>query len=525
MLVDLPPSRFMSTKMEHGLSKNQILTELTKSPHGKLSEYVNIGRQAALTESEFFAHLISWNHIKGQIRDSKVALPVVALTTAGFPAELRENALAHLALLDPRNLVRAIRFSREIREPGKSGKNAINKMVKRYLEARVASRAWFDKNAVQHRRSLKELYALTHLKPSESANVILFGRGTDKVAKPYPRGSVFEAISQLKDMSPSEAAGTILNRKIPFLIAKGALGAKAKDPDIVLALINQMSATELVTNSKMLQKLGVRTNPALRGAYEAALGKAGTSKQNTLKTSRAAEALSAGEDDGLAEKLRALQEKQINALGGIDGSWLILADKSGSMSQAIEAARQVAATLARFVKGEVHLVFFDTAPRYVRATGKTLEQIKAETWLITAGGGTSVGCGLVYAIEKGLVFDGIAIISDGGENTAPLFPDTYARMVKATDRLLPVYLYQCSGEHNNLSPRMAQSGLDVQTFDLRGSKMDYYSLPALVQTMRVNRYSLVDEIMETPLLTLDEVFGVASAVLSNVERKEELAHA
>lgn len=511
----------MSTTIEHGLTKNAILTELTKSPHGKLSEYVNVGRQAAADEGEFFGHLIAWNQIKGQIRDSKVALPVIALTTAGFPAALRENALAHLALLDPRNLVRAIRFSREIREPGRSAKNALSRMVKRYLDARIASRAWFDKNAVQHRRSLKELYALTHLKPSENANVILFGRGTDKVTKPYPRGSVFEAIAQLKDMSPSEAAGTILNRKIPFLIAKGALGAKAKDPDIVLALINQMSPTELVTNSKMLQKLGVRTNPALRGAYEAALAKASTSKQNTLKTSRAAEAF-VGEDDGIAEKLRALQEKQINALGGIDGSWLILADKSGSMSQAIEAARQIAATLSRFVKGEVHLVFFDTAPRYIRATGKTLEQLKAETRLIVAAGGTSIGCGLVYALEKSLDFDGIAIVSDGAENTSPLFPDAYARMLKATDRLIPVYFYQCDGERDNLSVRMNQSGMDVQTFDLRGSKMDYYSLPSLVQTMRVNRYSLIDEIMETPLLTLDQVFADSPATS---KEKEVLTYA
>jgi len=498
------------------LSKNSILTELTKSPHGKLVEYLNVGRKAAIQDPEFYSRLIAWNNLKGQIRDSKVALPTIAMTTGAFPAELTENALAHLALLDPRNLVRAIRFSREIRESGRSGKNAIVRMVKQYLDARVASRQWFDKNAVQHRRSLQELYALTHQKPSEMANVILFGRGTDKVSKPYPRGSVFEAIAQLKDMSPAEAAGTILNRKIPFLIAKGALGAKAKDPDVVLALINQMSPTELVTNSKMLQKLGVRTNPALRGAYEAALAKAGTSKQNTLKTSRAAEALEVGADDGLAQKLRALQEKQIDALGGIDGSWLILADKSGSMHQAIETARHIATTLARFVKGEVHLVFFDTAPRYVRATGKTLEDLRNETRLVTAGGGTSIGCALVYALEKGLDFDGIAIVSDGEENTSPLFPAEYARMVNRTDRLVPVYFYQCQGGSNNLTLRMSGQALDIQTFDLR-SGLDYYSLPTLVQTMRTNRYSLIDEIMETPLLTLDQVFSD-----STTGKKEEV---
>jgi hypothetical protein len=54
--------------------------------------------------------------------------------------------------------------------------------------------------------------------------------------------------------------------------------------------------------------------------------------------------------------------------------------------------------------------------------------------------------------------------------------------------------------------------IDMQVFDLRGG-IDYYSLPNLVATMRTNRYSLIDEVMAVPLLTLDKVF-------KNFERKE-----
>ena len=35
--------------------------------------------------------------------------------------------------------------------------------------------------------------------------------------------------------------------------------------------VERMTPTELVTNTKMLEKLGIKTNPALRGAYEKAL--------------------------------------------------------------------------------------------------------------------------------------------------------------------------------------------------------------------------------------------------------------
>ena len=501
--------------METGLSTNEIINALSKSTHGKLDEYAPIVRSAAKTQSEFLAHLIAWNHIKGQVRDSKIALPVLTLSAEGFPAEFIDNSLAHLALQDPRGLLKAVRFAKQARTAVASGQRALTRLVTRYLRAREDNWGSWTRMAVQHRATTKELYALCRIKPSDTAKAILFDRK-------YPRGSVFESIAQLKNMSASEAAGTILNKKIPFLIAAGALGPKMKDPDIVLALINQMTPTELVTNTKMLQKLGLKATPALRGAYEVALKKAQSSKKNTLKTSRAAEALEASDiEDDLAEKLNALQEKQIKALGGVDGDWLVLADKSGSMSTAIDLARHVATTLAKFVTGRVHLVFFDTAPRYFDATGKTLEQLTALTKNIKADGGTSIGCGLLYAIEKQFNIDGIAVVSDGGERNPPTFAQFYAPLAQATGKPIPVYFYQCAGDPDYFSPLCKQAGIDLQTFDMRKSAIDYYSLPNLIQTMRVNRYSLADEVLNTPLLTQDEVFGK----LFKTSEKKELVHA
>lgn len=117
-------------------------------------------------------------------------------------------------------------------------------------------------------------------------------------------------------MSAGEAAGTILERKIPFLVALGTLGAKARDEKLVLALIERMSPTELVTNTGMLEKLGMKSRPVLRAAFEKGLEKAAKSKKNTLKTTRAAETV---KDEGLKAKLQNLQEKQIKAGGGVDG--------------------------------------------------------------------------------------------------------------------------------------------------------------------------------------------------------------
>lgn len=487
-------------KNETGLTKNQIITALTKSPHGKLSEYVPIGLGAASQEPEFFAHMIAWNEKKGQIRDSKVALPVLSLSCATFPEDFLSNSLAHLALLSPRDFVRGLRFAMTIKTPGRM--KSLKRLAERYLRAREANWAWFEKTAVQHRRTLKELYALTHTKPSTMAEGVLF-KGE------RPRGSIFEAVANLKDMAATEAAGTIMEKRIPFLIAMGALGAKAKEPDLVLALIGRMSPTELVTNTKLLERLGVKTVPALRAAFEAGLVKAAKSKKATLKTTAAADTFS--EDDPLREKLRALQEKQIAAVkreAALEGNWIVLGDKSGSMQASIEASRHIAATLAKLANGTVSLIFFDVTPRYIDATGKDYDKLLALTKHVTADGGTSIGCGLMCAIEKKLEVDGIAIVSDGGENAAPMFAPTYKAYCQSVGKQIPVYLYKLRGnEADKFTPAMKAADIDIQTFDLTGG-VDYYSLPTLAQTMRVQRYGLIEEIMDCPLLDLDAILPV-----------------
>jgi hypothetical protein len=144
-------------------------------------------------------------------------------------------------------------------------------------------------------------------------------------------------------------------------------------------------------------------------------------QKTTLKTTAAADALAAGGDEKLATKLRALQEKQLDAMGGIEGNWLVLGDMSGSMAGAIEVAKGVAAILARMVKGAVYLVFFDSSPRFFDVTGKSVEEIRTITRMIKPEGSTSIGCGLQYIREKKLLVDGIAIVTDGGENCTPYF--------------------------------------------------------------------------------------------------------
>ena len=198
-----------------------------------------------------------------------------------------------------------------------------------------------------------------------------------------------------------------------------------------------------------------------------------------------------------------MQERKLDEMS-VEGDWLVLADKSGSMSAAIEAARLVAGTLSRLGKGRVSLIFFDNSPYLYDATGKTYEAILEETKRVVAAGYTSIGCGLLMAISKGLPMDGIVVVSDGGENCPPYFNDQYKALVQSLGKEPPVYFFQL-GTGDNFTERMKNAGFALNTIDLRGKTVDRYSVPGLCQTMRTTHYGLLETIMDTPILKLDDV--------------------
>lgn len=481
-----------------GKSKTALIAELGKSPHGKLEAYNGL-LEAARNEPEFFAHLTVWNAAKGEVKDAKVALPVIALATAKHP-EFIENALANMVGLDYRLFVRALQFARTL----KVSNNLLRRLVHRRLKDLEVNQGRWNRAAVQHRASLHYLYRRFHVPTSEEVSRNIFGEIGGVKADPLP-GTVFHAIRQLSVVSDEEAAGLILKHRLPWIVLQGALGKKATSKQIAFALVKAMTPTELIANTKLLQtKFGMNSDPALKLAYSEALGKAADSKKATptLKASKAAEDVERL-DTVLAAKLQALQEKQMETVE-VDGDWLVLADKSGSMSSSIKLGIEIAAVLSRAAKGKVYLVFFDNTPRLLDVTGKTLDEIRNEARHITAGGGTSIGCGLAQILSRGVVVEGIAIISDGAEHSPPYFLREYDKAVTAWGKDIPVYLYHVQGETNTLSSQMKAAGHDMETIEVDAST-DYYSLPNLARTMRRKKYSLLDEIMALDLLKLDEV--------------------
>lgn len=477
-----------------------LVSALMKIPHGKLGNFVNDALPAAKTDPELFAHLTAWNHERGKVRDSKVAFPVIALRGLTRDDEIfAENAVAHMASLDPRDCLRAYLFSKELTKSGNhvpgGHRRDLETAIRWYLESREENLKWWDRSVLSSRKAMLGLYAVSHKKPSLRAQAILFDGK-------YPNGSVFERVANLKNMSALEAAGIIIKHKIPFQVAVGAV-AKAKDPDVVMALIEGMSGNELINSTAMLKKLGVFEVPSLKAAYDAAIERAKRdTRVNVFKASRAAEVL----DEKTAKKVMSVQRSQEQTMGNIEGNVLVAADASQSMDNAIDKAKMVAAVVSSRVKGKVWLVFFNAHPRPFDVTGKSYDEILRMTGNIRAYGRTSIGCPLVYIMDKGEEVNCIVITSDGCDNEPPFFHDTYLRYVKKFNLEPMVYLLHVPGATNILPKYCRDAGIQIEEREL-SADVDYYSLPNIIQGIRVRRYALLDEVMETELLTLDKVLS------------------
>lgn len=504
--------------METGLTTQQIIAALCTTPHASAHRaqqetdqrtpgerlrdaYVPIGSQAVVQDPDFFAHLIAWNHHKGEVRDAKAALPMIqlGLGTTRWP-QYSENALAHLADLNPKLLCKALTLGPYVRWGGKTWYATLRRLVERYLRDLEADRRDFEATTLQHRASVHRLYTAFRVTAPDWARAMIFAKGEGK----------FKVVRELPSMSPLELVAAIDRYKLPWLVVRGALGAKVKDPDVLMALIGRMTAGDLATSAKWLVKAGVKDHPQTRAAFEQLIEKAGKpsrARGTTLKTQKAAKVLEDVGEEKLAGKLEALQERQLEQLRTIDGDWGVFGDKSMSMSGSIVLTKRLAAVLARHVKGAVHLGFFDNGVRYIgNVSGWTLAQIEQATAMIQAGGGTAIGASLLYLGERQIVVQGLALVSDGGERGVPTFPSVYRAYGQALGVSPTVYHYEVDGQDPNwLVPLCRQAGVGIEHFPLRGQTLDDTALINLALTMRVGRYSLTDEILGFKLRTLDEV--------------------
>jgi uncharacterized protein with von Willebrand factor type A (vWA) domain len=130
-------------------------------------------------------------------------------------------------------------------------------------------------------------------------------------------------------------------------------------------------------------------------------------------------------------KLEEVADVQIKAKGRIRRKTALLVDKSGSMDVAIDVGKRIAAMISAVCEQELYVYAFDTMAYPIERGGDDLASWEKALKGISAGGGTSCGVALDVMLRKKQFVEQIIVVTDEGENTAPLFVDTLRKYKEA----------------------------------------------------------------------------------------------
>lgn len=460
-----------------------MLDSLLTTPHRKLETLAELHTNLLNRDPLFYGHLAVWYQQNGDVRDHKEVF-VGSLLASDAP-EHRDAGFMLLQEFPPYEVARIVDYLKRIR--GKMPRSARTAVVT-YLRQREQSPQQFDRAALRGRKAMKALYAALHIKPNARADAILF-------KDEPPDNSLAAALKRLaKADTPETQAQLIVTEKIPYTVAVGAV--QAMTPTVLAALIHAMSPQEVINNLKSLKARGAMDNADIKTMIDAKLETAKTSgRVAALKTQVAAEA--AGLDAEMQAKLEAIADTQIKRKGKISRPTTLLVDKSGSMTEALEVGKRIAAMVSGVTEAELYVYAFDTMPYPIVANGTELSDWEKAFRLLKADGGTSIGCALELMRKRNIRVEQIVLVTDEGDNAAPSFGDAYTEYRTAMNIAPDVTLIRIGHCNGQVERQMQRMGYKVNVFTFAG---DYYALPNLIPMLaQPSRLDLLMEIMAMPL--------------------------
>lgn len=446
----------------------QILNSFLTTPHRKLEELAALHTSAIERDPLFYGHLAPWYFEKGEVRDHKL-LFVAHLATSDY-AEFREAAWVLLQQLAPYEVARALDHTKKV--IGKTPRSFKGAIV-HYLRTREENFRQFDGAALRARKDLKHLYASLRIKPAPRAQAILFDEQP-------PEDSQLYALKHLaKAENAEEQAKVILESKIPYTTAVGAL--KQITPVVLVALINAMSPQEIINNMSSLQKRGAMEHAEVKALIDQKLAGAATDKR--VSTMKAKKAIQAARLDADTERtLHEITDQRVAAKVEIKRPTALFVDKSGSMSQAIEVAKQLAGLISAVTTADFHVYAFDTAAFEIKARVANGQRPALSDWekafqFIKADGGTSLGVALAQMTKNRTYVEQLLIVTDEGENSTPYLRHAWSEYMEQMGVSPSIVIVQVGGSNESFARGLQEQGIELTRYQFRG---DYYSLPNLL---------------------------------------------
>ncbi len=498
-----------------------LLNTLLTTPHRQLEAIHPIHDDMVRKDPLFYVRLAAWYSDNGEVRDHKEMF-IVQLTLSQFPGH-RDVGLALLRQLPPYQVGRVLDFihgrktTRKSVVKTKAGRvvkakaeaesppvetktvvdsfglfrnppRALRTEIVRYLREREADATWFDSTVLIARKALKRMYALLHIPPAPRAQQILFDETP-------PADSRLFALRELaRAENPADQARAILEHQIPYRVA--ATVVRQMTPTVLLALIERMTPQEVINNLASLRRRGALDNGDLKALVESKLTEAKKDvRVSAYKARVASEAAQANPE--LAAALDEVTDARVKARGSIKRSTALLLDKSGSMNIALEVGRQLGAMISSVCTADLFAYAFDTIAYPVTPKGNTVANWEKALLGIHAGGGTSCGVALDWMVKKSQRVEQIVLVTDEGENTAPLFKDAYLAYAQALNVRPAVTIVKVGQASDLLEKSCRAMGVPLNVFEFRG---DYYALPNVIPLLTMpSQADLLMEILSYPL--------------------------
>jgi hypothetical protein len=423
------------------------------------------------------------NRLRGGSRSGAPALAIATPTGAAPPAPGASSAAVAVPQELPKVKVPTVKRGLFRNVP-----RSMRTEIERYLRALEQDPRAFDRAAVGSRKALKRLYAGLHIRPGKRAQAILFDEEP-------PEGSMAAKVRQIKNAAtPAEQARLIVEHRIPYRIASTVV--REMTPMVVAALVEVMTPQELINNVGSLKERGALDNPDIRALVDEKVQAAKTDRRvSAYKAKVAIEA--AGITGELAEELDKVTEARVVAAGTITRPTALLIDKSGSMTPAIEAGRQLGALISAICKADLFAYAFDTVAYPIQPKGASLADWEKAMAGISAVGGTACGVALDWMRKKGQRVEQIVMVTDEGENTAPRFREAYINYADELNVRPAVILVKIGQASALLEQACTELGIAPNVFEFRG---DYYALPNIIPMLTYPSLSeMVMEVLGYPL--------------------------
>ena len=460
-----------------------ILNTLLTTPHRQLETVAETHELIREVDPIFYGHLAVWYDRNGDVRDHKEVF--IANLLASQLIEHRSAGFVLLQNLPPYQVARVVDFMKQ-----KLGKvpRSTRTAVQQYLRHREANSAQFDRATLRARKAMKHLYASLHIKPNDRANAILF-------RDEPPTDSLAFVLKRLaKAKTPLEQAQLIVEYKLPYTTAIGAI--QQLTPTVLVALIDVMSPQEVINNLKSLKARGAMDNAEVKALIDAKLDAA--AKNDRVAAMKATSAINPQDlDPETFARLEAVTNQQVKRRGQISRSTGLLVDKSGSMDQAIEVGKRLAALISGVTNAELYVYAFDNMPYEIKAMGSDLTDWTKAFQHIHASGATSIGCAVAAMQKRNQIVDQFILVTDEGDNSQPYFVDAYDRYCKALNVKPDVTIIRVGHCTNEVEQQLRAKNVPFEILVFSG---DYYSLPNLIPMLaKPSRFELLMEIMDTEL--------------------------